>query len=180
MNDGRSAKSWRFRIGTWMFYVPFVMFLAAPVIVPAMGFNVAETAAVVGAIIVVAEIIWFASIPLLGKEGFKTIKSKAFGLLKLSEGPISKTRHSVGITLLLSCVLAHILLSVSTLLAYFKYGADDPGVLVLGLTFHQQAMVYYAVLIVAMVGLVVSAYILGADFWERLKKATEWQGSAPA
>ena len=65
-----SKKSWRIRIGTWMFYVPFGMFFGAPVIIPLLGFSATESAAAIGAIIVAAEVIWFASIPLLGKKGF--------------------------------------------------------------------------------------------------------------
>jgi len=170
-----SKKSWRIRIGTWMFYVPFGMFFGAPVIIPLLGFSATESAAAIGAIIVAAEVIWFASIPLLGKKGFKAMKSKAFGMLKPKEGPIGKVRHQIGVLLFMGTMLLHVLLGLSVLIACFKAGADDPNVPIFGLRFAQQAKIYVGIQMASVISLVLSVYALGADFWERFWRTFEWQ-----
>ena len=164
-------------MGTWMFYVPFVMFFGAPIVIPLMGFSTSGAAALIGGILVAAEVIWFASIPLLGKEGFKQMESEAFSLLKPKSGPISKFRHQAGVWMFTVGVLCQILLAMGVMVAYFLVGAGDPGIPVMGLSFAQQAIAYGVIQIAAIGCIVVSVYVLGADFWERLDHAFEWQGA---
>jgi len=73
-------------------------------------------------------------------------------------------------------VLCQILLAMGVMVAYFLVGAGDPGIPVMGLSFEQQEIAYGAIQIVAIGWIVVSVYVLGADFWERLDHAFEWQG----
>jgi hypothetical protein len=81
-NFSSNQISWRYRVGIWMFWLPVVLFLVATVLVPALGLSALQTAGVAGAVMVLAHVIWFASIPLLGKEGFKSMKNRAVELLK--------------------------------------------------------------------------------------------------
>jgi len=173
--DRITGKNWRNTIGTWMFYVPFVMFFGAPVIIPLIGFSASQAAAIVGGIIVAAEVIWFASIPLLGKEGFKQMKSEAFSLLKLKSGPIGNARHQAGMWMFTIGILSQILLGMGVMVAYFLVGARDPGIPLMGLSFEQQAIAYVVIQIASIACLVGSVYVLGADFWERLNRALEWR-----
>ena len=46
-----------------------------------------------------------------------------------------------------------------------------------GLSFSEQATVYVSIQILTTVGIVAALFILGTDFWERMKTAFEWQGS---
>jgi hypothetical protein len=170
-----TIKNWRIKIGTWMFYVPFVMFFGAPVIIPLIGFSASQAAAIVGGIIVAAEIIWFASIPLLGKQGFKQMKSEAFGLLKPKSGPISQSRHKFGVCMFTVGALGQILLAIGVMVAYFMVGAGDPDLPVIGLSFEQQAIAYAVIQFAAIGCIMGSVYVLGADFWERLNRVFEWQ-----
>jgi len=170
-----TINNWRIKIGTWMFYVPFVMFFGAPVIIPLIGFSASQAAAIVGGIIVAAEIIWFASIPLLGKQGFKKMKSEAFSLLKPKSGPISQSRHQFGVWMFTVGALGQILLAMGVMVAYFLVGARDPGIPLMGLSFEQQAIAYVVIQIASIACLVGSVYVLGADFWERLNRALEWR-----
>ena len=163
--DRITGKNWRNTIGTWMFYVPFVMFFGAPVIIPLIGFSASQAAAIVGGIIVAAEVIWFASIPLLGKEGFKQMKSEAFSLLKLKSGPIGNARHQAGMWMFTIGILSQILLGMGVMVAYFLVGARDPGIPLMGLSFEQQAIAYVVIQIASIACLVGSVYVLGADFW---------------
>ena len=72
-------------------------------------------------------------------------------------------------------VLCQILLAMGVMVAYFLVGAEDPDIPVMGLSFEQQEIAYGAIQIVAIGWIVVSVYVLGADFWERLDHALEWQ-----
>ena len=169
--------NWRIKLGTWMFYLPFVMFFGAPVIIPLIGFSASQAAAIIGGIIVAAEVIWFASIPLLGKEGFKQMKSQAFSLLKPISGPISKSRHQVGVWMFTIGIISQILLGIAVVSAYFIVGAEDPSVTVIGLSFEQQAIAYSSIQMAAIACVVISVYVLGTDFWGRLNGSFEWPGS---
>jgi hypothetical protein len=173
-NAKPAQTSWRIRFGTSMFYVPFAMFFGAPVVIPALGLSAGQTATLIGVILVVAEVIWFASIPLLGKEGFKAMKSKALGFLKLKEGPIGRVRHKAGVTLLVSSFVIEFLLTLSMMIGHFKVGSEDPSARILGLTFQEQSRVYITIEIATMVGIVISVYMLGADFAERMKKVFDY------
>jgi hypothetical protein len=112
-------KNWRLILGTWMFYVPFVMFFGAPVMIPLIGLSATQATALVGGIFVAAEVIWFASIPLLGMEGFKQMKSQAFSLLKPNTGPISRIRHQAGTWMFTVGILSQVGLGVTVMMAYF-------------------------------------------------------------
>jgi hypothetical protein len=56
-------------------------------------------------------------------------------------------------------------------------GAEVSTPEVLGISFKAQATIFVSVQILTTVGIIASLFILGADFWERLKAAFEWQGS---
>jgi hypothetical protein len=142
-----------------------------------LGLSTAESAALIGGILLAVEVLWFASISLLGKEGFNTVKQRAFGWLKLSSGPISRARHRFGVTLLLGCILLDMLLNSAIVLAdlFFKTDGDLTPML-LGMNFEQQTTVYIATQILTTIGVIAAVLILGGDFWERLKKAFEWHG----
>lgn len=166
------APNWRTRIGTWMFSIPFVMFFGAPVVVPFLGLSASEATGLIGGIVVAAELIWFASIPLLGKDGFWAMKKKAFSFLKLPTGPVSPTRFRLGSVLLLSGLGVQLGLHAVFVAAYAVVGAH-PEKIILGLNFEQQLIVYFALLILGILAMVVGVYALGADFAERLKRVFE-------
>lgn len=159
-----------------MFVVPFFMIFGGPFVIPFLGYSASETAALLGGFIVLGEIIWFASIPLLGKEGFKAMKSKAFSFLKLKTGPISRERHSWGLRLFWLGLVIQMGLHILFVIAYLIVGAH-PERAIFGLTFEEQLVCYFSILIFGIVCLIVGVYMLGADFAERLKHAFDWTGS---
>ena len=123
------------------------------------------------------ELLWFASIPLLGKEGFKEVKQRTFGWLKLPSSPVSQTRHRIGVMLLFGSLLLNVLLNLIMVgVDLFVSGPDQPNPVILGLSFEQQTTVYIATQILTSIGVMVAMFMLGGDFWERLKKAFEWHG----
>jgi len=150
------------------------MFFGAPVVIPLVGFSTNQAVALVGGILVAAEVIWLASIPLLGKEGFKQMKSRIFSLFKPRSGPISRVRHQVGVWMFTIGSLSQVILGVTVMVAYFFVGATDPAIRVMGLSFEHQALFYVYIQIAAMACMIASVYVLGADFWHRLNNAFEW------
>lgn len=177
-SDGETKVSWRIRIGTWMFCVPFAMILGAPVIIPMLGFSTTQAAALIGGILIAGEVIWFASIPLLGKAGFKEMKNKAFGILRLRNAAISKTRHSFGVGLLVTSIAVEALLIIYMVVAHLKLGSESAGAKIAGLDFQSQATVFVSIEILTAIGIISSVYLLGAGFAERLKLAFQWHGES--
>ncbi|MBL0712389.1 MAG: hypothetical protein JJV98_01700, partial [Desulfosarcina sp.] len=158
-----------------LFFGAFPIFFATPVVIPMLGLSAGESAALVGGILLAVEVLWFASIPLLGKEGFKAVKQRTFGWFKLSSAPVSRARHQFGVTLLFASILLDVLLNLIMVgTDFLVQGADVPTKQLLGLSFSQQATVYITIQVLTTVGIVVALFVLGGDFWERLKKAFEW------
>ena len=174
MEGGGTDISWRIKIGTWMFYVPFAMIFGAPVIIPLLGFSATEAAALIGGILIAGEVIWFASIPLLGKAGFKEMKNKAFSILRLRSEPISRSRHRFGVWLLVASISVEALLIIFMVGAHLKLGPESGSAMIFGLGFQDQAMVFVTLEILTAIAIVASVYLLGAGFAERLEKAFVW------
>jgi hypothetical protein len=156
-----------------MFTIPFVMFFGAPIAIPLLGLSAAQSAAAIGGIVVAAEVIWFASIPLLGKQGFLAMKKKAFSILKLKAGPISQSRHKLGVTLFWIGLGGQLLLHAVMIIAYAIVGAHPERIL-LGMTFEQQLAVYFSLLVAFVICFIAGVYALGADFADRFKHAFDW------
>lgn len=159
-----------------MFYIPFAMIIGAPVIIPLLGFTATEAAALIGGLLIAGEVIWFASIPLLGKAGFKEMKNKAFSILRLRSEPISRLRHNFGVGLLVVSIAAEALLIIFMVGAHLKLGSESAGPTIAGVDFQSQAMIFVSIEILTAVGIISSVYLLGAVFAERLKIAFQWQG----
>jgi hypothetical protein len=175
MVERQSSKtSWRYRLGLLMFVLPFPLFVLVPAVVPFLGFTATEAAAIIGATLLAMEVIWFLSIPLLGKVGFKQLKQRAFGVLKLPDRSISQRRHYAGVTLLLLAVLIEIFVALSLVVGYFYLGPGQLARGLFGMSFEQEAMLYVALQIVSVVCLVAAVYTLGTPFFRRLAEAFLW------
>ena len=166
-------RGWRVTVGTWMFTIPFVMFFGAPVVILCWEVSAGQATALIGGIIVAAEVIWFASIPLLGLQGFLAMKKESFRFLKLKVGPISQSRHKLGVTLFWLGLDGQLLLHAVMIIAYAIVGAH-PERIILGMTFDQQLAAYFSFLVVFVICLIAGVYALGADFSERFKHAFDW------
>ncbi len=167
-DEGTAKPGWRYQLGFWMFTIPFAMIIGAPIIVPFLVESATEAAAIIGAIVVIGEIVWFASIPLLGLKGFKELKSKAFGFFALPQGPISPGRTRWGLRLLSLSVLLQEAVLISLLIGYFYLGDDALGQGMFGLTFDQEARLTIGAILASALLLIVAAYTLGVPFFERL------------
>jgi hypothetical protein len=166
---------WRYQLGRLMFLVPFPAFVLAPIIVPLLGFDAGTTAAMIGGIIVCVEVVWFASIPLLGVAGFKQLKHGVFARLKPTDKPVGRTRHAIGDTMFLTALAGAAIGTVLAMSAFFVNDAGDYESTFLGLEFEQQLTAFVTIEAVMAAVLVASVYVLGLEFCSRLAHAFEWR-----
>ena len=88
---------WRYKLGMALFVLPIISMVLTPIAIPLLGLSGTESASLIGGIFLGGELIWFGSLPFLGKEGFGRLKSQLFGIFRLTDKPISKSRHSWGL-----------------------------------------------------------------------------------
>ena len=125
------------------------------------------------------EVLWIASIPLLGKAGFKDVKEKTFGWLKLAARPMSRIRHCSGVVLLVASLVLDVLLQLVVMVQHFgAASAANQTPELLGLSFAVQSRLYIGLQVATATGVLVALILLGGGFWERLKRAFEWQPEA--
>jgi hypothetical protein len=136
--------------------VVFVASLAWPVllpILPLLGMSGTGVAAFAGVMAVAAEIMLLAGAAIAGKDGFAFIKSKIFGFLK-SFGPpktVGRTRYTIGLVLFAAPLL------VGWAAPYL--GHHIPR-------FDEHPFPF------AITGdalLLISLFVLGGDFWDKLR-----------
>ena len=170
-----SGPGWRYKIGMAMFILPVVSIVLTPLLIPLLGMSAVDSAALIGGILVGGELIWFASIPLLGKEGFKRVKNAMFSKLALTDKPISKQRHSWGLGLLGAALAFQGLVLVWIIFGFFYLGANRVAEGVGGLTFLQEATFATYALIASVFAFFVGVWLLGERFVQRLSEAMTWQ-----
>lgn len=169
-----ASPGWRYKLGMVMFILPVLSFVVAPIVIPLLGLSAEESAALIGGILVGGELIWLASIPLLGKEGFKRVKDQMFSKLKLTDNPISKTRHSWGLGLMGSSLLFQGLVLIWIVFGFFYLGKGHLTESVGGATFAEEASFMAYALIVSAVAFFVGVWLLGGRFVDRLNTAMIW------
>lgn len=169
-NDG----GWRYKLGMAMFVLPVISLVLTPVIIPLLGMSAGDSAALIGGILVGGELIWFASIPLLGKEGFKRVKHAMFSKLALPDRPISRLRHGWGLSLLGAALAFQGLVLMWIIFGFFYLGADQLTESVHGLSFLQEATIVTYALIASVVAFFLGVWLLGQRFVNRLSEAMTW------
>ncbi|RDH81863.1 MAG: hypothetical protein DIZ78_15535 [endosymbiont of Escarpia spicata] len=148
-----NPKSWQFCLGLFLFILGWVCPLFIP-LVTNLNLETATKAFLSGFLLIGApEIFSVLSIILLGKPGYFYIKNKAFSLLKraVPRGEVSRTRYRFGLMLL----LLHIIY------AYLTFYAPD-------------LIMWYAenritMNIIADFLFIVTLFVLGGEFWEKLR-----------
>ena len=143
----------------WRIKVGFAIFIASivwPVFMPVLllfGLSTGSVAKVSGMLLVAAEVMLLAAAALAGKEGFAYIKQRVFGFLK-SYGPadtVSVARYKIGL----------VMFTVPLLLAFLgPYLAKFVPEQISGSLFLDAA---------ADLSLLISLFLLGGDFWEKLR-----------
>ena len=170
-NEG-FTKTWRYKVGLFLIVVGHLILLAG-LLAPMVGAG----AGIVGAMVVGGEIIGLTSIVFLGKEGFLAIKSKVFAFLKSGySGPVSQTRHRIGILLLLANVVTTYLMMLYAWDAFAASTPQGPAPAVWGLDLEGQGSLVFWMFLAGELSFLAAIYVLGADWWEKFRNIFIWSG----
>ena len=173
-SNGDFTQSWRYKVGLGLIILGHVALLVG-LFAEVFGLG----AGLAGTLIVGGEIVSLSSIVFLGKAGFLAIKSKIFGFIKTTYvAPVSATRHYIGIALALTNMVTTYLTAFYAWVAFKSTTPEQPFPLVFGMTFDEQGAFVLTLFLVGEVSFLLSIYVLGADWWERLRNLIVWQGSA--
>jgi hypothetical protein len=149
----KAPPGWRFRIGIIIFVVGFLSPLLIPVIA-AMGLPTAWKAAISGLLAVgIPEVFSLVAIAVVGKSGFKYLKGRIFALLRKYGPPdvVSRTRYRIGLVMfLLPLLFGWLAPYLSSLIPFIKTHCIALGIIGDAL-------------------FVVSLFVLGGDFWDKLR-----------
>ncbi len=159
--------SWRYKLGLALIIGGHLILLLG-LLLPALGVLSAGGAAMA---VVVGEVVGLASIVFLGKQGFLAIKSKFVGAIRAEFArPVGRSRHTIGIVLLLSNFFA------SVTLAAFAWASYEvaPGEIVWGMSLEEQADFYATLFAAGELAFPVGIVVLGADWWERFRGLFVW------
>ncbi len=171
--DQDFTRTWRYKLGLFMIIVGNLGILAGML----LGF-LGLGAATVGAMMVGGEIVSLASIVFLGKEGFMAIKNKIVGAVKASyTAPVGRTRHRIGITLLLTNVVTTYTMMLYAWDAFAAATAEGPAAAVWGLDFAQQGSLVFWLFLIGEISFLIAIYVLGADWWGKFRRIFVWEAA---
>ncbi len=163
----------RYRVGLVLIIVGNLGIVVAVL----LGF-VGVGTATVGALVIGGEIVSLASIVFLGKEGFVAIKQKVVIFAKSTyTEPVGRTRHRIGIALLLTHVVIAYLVMLYAWDAFAVATAEGPDAPVWGLNIEGQGSLVFDLFLIAEISFLVSIYVLGGDWWGRFRRIFIWEGT---
>ncbi len=157
----RTTKPWTYYLGLVLFTFSFVAY-GVVALLPFLHLATMTAATAATVLIVAAELSFFSSIALLGKPFLQMLKEKWRALWKRAPQapvPVGKTRHYIGVVMMLASLLPYLAAEVLLIAGYTKPFHLN---FVIGLLLGGDAL------------FVIALFVLGADFWERLKKLFEW------
>ena len=161
----------RYRLGLGVFVVGNLLAVTG-LILPAMGFATGRMVGVIAVMLAAGEIISLSSIFLLGKQGFKELKSRLFAVLKRTPSgePVSHRRHRVGASLLVLHVVAQFAALLFPIASHYGVATDGTFPTVLGLPREEQLKWFVALLATSEILFFAGVYTLGEDWWERFRE----------
>lgn len=157
-NTARAAETpvvagWRFKLGVALFALSLLGPLVFIPLLAALGLSAAMTTSISAGTLVGAEVLLVAAAAVMGKSGYAYIKNRAFGFLKQYGPPkeVSRARYNIGLAILAIPIL-------------FGWLAPYAGTLIPG---YEGNEITFAV--VGDLLLLVSLFVLGGDFWDKLR-----------
>jgi hypothetical protein len=165
MNE-KSTRGWKFYVGLALFIFSFATIVIAA-LTPFL-FSAATAATVATSVVVSGEIGFLASAALLGKPFVEAIKTKIKALFTSRTGPVpprpvSRSRHAFGLVLF---SLSFVTYYVVVVIPFF------------GLVKTTELKIVIIVAILGELLFVVSLFVLGGEFWGRIKALFQWQGQS--
>jgi hypothetical protein len=157
-------KDWKYYLGVGLFIFSWLTF-AVTLLTPFMPVSKATAAVLVTALIIAGEVTFWASIALLGKPFMQLLKTKLIAFLH-SRKPaelrhVSKRRHDVGLALFFCSFLSYYL---ALAVAFLELPRD------------QMLNAIINILIIGQATFFVSLFVLGGEFWAKLKRLFQWPG----
>lgn len=144
---------WRLKLGVALFGLSILLPVLGIPLVAAMGLSAATVTTVSGIMLVGAEVLGIAAVAIMGKSGYAYIKNRVFGFLKQYGPPaeVSRTRYTIGL----------VMFAVPVVFGWLApYAAD----LVPGYPGNE-----FTYAIVGDLLLLISLFVLGGDFWDKLR-----------
>ena len=168
--EPKSPATFRYRLGLGVFIVGNVL-ATTGILLPVFGLAKGRMVGAIAVIMAAGEIISLSSIFLLGKEGFKELKSRLFAALKRTPSgePVSHRRHRVGSTLLLLHVATQFAAVVFPIASHYGAVAEGAFPKVLGFGREEQLKWFVGLLVASEVLFFAGVYTLGADWWGRFQ-----------
>lgn len=166
------SQTWRYKLGVFLIVLGHIILLGGLLAPTVLKVSVAT----VGFALITGEIITFSSIVFLGMEGFKTIKSKVFRFLKASYvADVGPKRHYIGIALFFVCMVTTYVTIIYAWIAFNATIPTQPAPIVWGLSVAQQKVMVLSLFFIGEVSLLISFYVLGARWWEKLRELVIWK-----
>jgi hypothetical protein len=158
----------------WKYYLGLALFLwsiaaiGVAACAPLLPVSAAAAAAIATAVVISAEIAFWASAALLGKAFLATAKAKIRELftrrVSTAPQPVIRARDALGVGLLFASMLPYYIIA---------------AIPFLGLPKHLELRTIILTLIIGEVTFIVSLFVLGGEFWARLQKLFQWPGLPP-
>lgn len=144
---------WRFKLGVVILAFGF---FGPPTILPvilSMDISTAKSTSLSGAIVVLSDLLVIASAAVMGKEGYTYLKARFMGYWRLYGPPqtVGKVRYYVGLTMLCVSVLLGWITPYASIWCR-GYVGNEISVAIAGDVF-----------------LLISLFLLGGDFWDKLR-----------
>jgi hypothetical protein len=155
-------KDWKYYLGVSLFFYSFLP-MSIVAILPFLGLTLAQAGAFAVVFLASGEVAFLFAAALLGKEFLTALKNRIKAWFKRPHEPkpISRNRHRFGIALLTASFLPHYVMLIY--LVFFSHSESEINFLAWTLVAGEMAF---------MAGL----FILGGDFWDRLRELFVWPG----
>jgi hypothetical protein len=170
--DDRAApprKDWRHRLGIGLFIYSLIPICTIE-LVALVPLDAAGTVTLGAVYIASGELAFLAAAALLGKPFIQSVKDKIKGFFSFSKSPaaprpIGRFRHGLGVGMLLASLAPY-------------YAAM--GILLFSRPQESDARTLLYLLLSGEALFLASLFVLGGEFWERLKRLFQWPGADPA
>ena len=156
-------KNWKYYLGISLFIYSLIPMVVVAVL-PFLGLSLAQAGTASVVFLASGEAAFYAAAALLGKEFLAALKKRLLSWFRVSPRPpqpVSRSRHRCGVLLLSLSFVPYYVVLVD--LVFFAPGQGQ---------LHFLAWILVAGEAAGMAAL----FILGAPFWERLKRLFYWDG----
>jgi hypothetical protein len=161
------VKDWKYYLGLTLLCYSFLPVCTVELLF-FLPLGAAEKATIALIYVGSGEIAFITAVALLGKPFMEALKSRIKGFFTWGKElpappprPISRSRHTIGVTMFF--------------MSFLPYPVVE-GILIFGHPAGRDLHHLVAAMLAGDIIFVASLFVLGSEFWERLKKLFEWPG----